>query len=156
MTGIPTLNSISTNAASFIGPNSITGVFNLGVGPNFFYIDNLALANNGLVYVILGDTTAWTRAPLISEIKTGSGPDGIPPAFFRVLSYKTTDASSANMAWTSLTNGNYMLYMVVSDDNPFDTAQFGPIYSWPLTPEVPSWEKWAVVSVLALLMLVML
>ena len=60
------------------------------------------------------------------------------------------------MAWTGLTNGNYILYMVASDDNPFDTANFGTIHSWPIAPEVPSWEKFMAVSLLALLLLMML
>lgn len=38
------------------------------------------------------------------------------------------------MAWTGLTNGNYILYMVASDDNPFDTANFGTIHSWAIAP----------------------
>ena len=139
VTGIPVLYSISTNTASYVGANDISGTFYLGTGPNFVYIDNLQLTNNGLVYVIIGSVDAWTRAPVISEIKTGTGPNGVPPVFFRVLSYKTTDASSANMAWTSLTNGNYVMYMVASDDNPFDTANFGNIYSYPISPEVPAW-----------------
>lgn len=138
VTGIPTLLSVSTNAPTFIGLNSLSGSFNLGVGPNYVYIDNLQLAQNGLVYVIIGNTALWPRAPVISEIKTGSGPNGVPPVFFRVLAYKTSDSSSANMAWSGLTSGNYMMYVVVSDDNPFDTATFGSIYSYQITPEVPS------------------
>ena len=139
VTGIPALYSISTNTAAYTGSNDISGTFYLGTGPNFVYIDNLQLTNNGLVYVIIGSTSTWTRAPVISEIKTGTGPNGVPPVFFRVLSYKTSDPSSANMAWTGLTNGNYIMYMVASDANPFDTANFGQIYSYPISPEVPAW-----------------
>jgi hypothetical protein len=103
------------------------------------YIYNLALQNNGLVYVIVGDST-WTRAPVISEIKKGSGPNGLPPQYFQVLSYKTNNSTSGNLAWTSMSSsGTFSVYIVASDDNPFDNANFGPIHSYNLTAEVPSW-----------------
>lgn len=99
----------------------------------------MALTNNGLVYIIVGDPTVWTRAPVISEIKTGSGPNGLPPVFYRVLSYKTADANTGNMAWTSFTGGPYTMYIVVSDDNPFDTATFGAITNYTISREVAAW-----------------
>ena len=49
----------------------------------------------------------WTRAPVVSEIKTGSGPNGLPPAFYRVLTYKA--GTRLNMAWTSFTGGPYKM-----------------------------------------------
>ena len=156
VTGIPVLNWIGTNAASYIGANEIVQPFYMGTGPNFFYIDNLALTQNGLVYVIMGSPDSWTRAPVISEIKTGTGPNGVPPVFFRVLSYKSTDLSSTNMAWTGLTSGTYVVYMVASDDNPFDTANFGIIHQFYIASEVPAWEGFMVLSLLAFLLLMML
>ena len=156
VTGIPVLNSIGTNAVSYIGANEIVQPFYMGTGPNFFYIDNLSLNQNGLIYVIMGDPNSWTREPVISEIKTGTGPNGVPPVFFRVLSYKTTDLSSANMAWTSLTSGSYVVYMVASDDNPFDTANFGIIHKFSIAAEVPAWGSYMVLSLLAFILLMML
>ena len=82
VTGIPTIVSATANAASYIGVNSISGSFYYGTGPNFVYIYNMQLVSNGLVYVIIGSNSVWPRAPLISEIKTGSGPDGLPPVHF--------------------------------------------------------------------------
>jgi hypothetical protein len=58
------------------------------------------------------------------------------------------------MAWTGLTAGQYTMYMAVSDDNPFDTATFGPIHSYPITPEVPAWERFLLLGILTLLMLI--
>ena len=43
------------------------------------------------------------------------------------------------MAWTGLTSGNFIMYMVASDDNPFDTANFGVINSYLIVAEVPAW-----------------
>lgn len=133
MTGLPTLTSCTVSSASYIGANTIVGSVKIQTGPNFLFIYNLALQNNGLVYIIVGDPTVWTRAPVISEIKSGSGPNGLPPVHFRVLSYKTGNPNSGNMAWTSFTGGPYSLYLVVSDDNPFDTATFGAITTYTIS-----------------------
>ena len=133
VTGLPTLTACTVSAASYIGVNSIAGTVNFGFGPNFLYIYNMALANNGLIYIIVGDPAVWTRAPVISEIKTGSGPNGLPPVYYRVLSYKTGSPNTGNMAWTSFTGGPYVLYMVISDDNPFDTATFGTITTYTIS-----------------------
>ncbi len=83
--------------------------------------------------MIIGDANLWTRDPLISEIKKGSGPDGLPPVDFRVLAYRTTDASSSNMVWTGLGSSTYKIYIMASDDNPFDTANFGQIRSYTIS-----------------------
>ena len=139
VTGLPLLLSCSVNSLGYVGSNDISGSFTLGTGPNFMYIYNIALQNNGLIYVIVGDNT-WSRAPVISEIKTGSGPNGLPPKYFQVVSYKATNSSSGNLAWTTMpSSGIFSVYVVASDDNPFDNANFGPIYSYTVTPEVPSW-----------------
>lgn len=105
VTGIPTVVSAGANAAAFVGTNDLAASFRYGTGPNFLYIDNLYLTQNGLVYVIVGKDSVWPRAPVISEIKTGSGPNGLPPAYFRVLHYQSSDPSSANMAWNGLGSG---------------------------------------------------
>ncbi len=156
MIGLPTLVSCTVSAAAYIGANSITGSVSYGVGPNYLYFYNVALTNNGLIYIIVGDPTVWSRAPVISEIKTGSGPNGLPPVFFRVLSYQTGNANSGNMAWTTMTGGPYIMYVVVSDNNPFATATFGPIYNFTITAEVPSYEKNIVMFGLLLLMCLMM
>jgi hypothetical protein len=43
------------------------------------------------------------------------------------------------MAWTSFTGGPYMMYVVASDNNPFDNANFGVIKSYSISVEVPKW-----------------
>lgn len=154
MTGLPLLTSCTTNSLSYVGANDITGSFSVSMGPNYVYIANLALAHNGLVYVIIGNNNLWTRPPVISEIKTGSGPNGLPPSFFRVLSYKTTIPTSGNMAWTGLTAGSYTMYIVASDDNPFDSANFGTIRSYSISAEVPAHEYFLAAAVLLLLALI--
>jgi len=85
------------------------------------------LNSDGLIYVIVGDPTLWKRDPLVSEIKKGSGPDGLPPLHFRILAYRTAVQSSSYIAWTDLQKGTCNLYIMVSDSNPFDTANFGTI-----------------------------
>jgi len=52
--------------------------------------------------VIVGNPAQWSRDPLVSEIKKGSGPDGLPPAYFRILSYNSTNSASTYMAWTDM------------------------------------------------------
>lgn len=156
MTGLPTLLSSTVSTAGFTGANAITGTITYGIGPNFVYFYNVALTNNGLIYVIVGDPTIWTRDPVISEIKTGSGPNGLPPVFFRVLSYQTSDANSGNMAWTTMSGGPYKLYVVVSDNNPFDTATFSSISSYTINAEVPSWERYVTGGILLLLLCLLL
>lgn len=46
------------------------------------------MPHNGIIYIIAGEDS-WPRDPLISEIKQGSGPDGLPPVFYKVLAYRT-------------------------------------------------------------------
>jgi hypothetical protein len=152
VTGLPTLVSCTVSSAGYAGSNAVTGTFSYGVGPNFLYFYNVALSHNGLIYVIVGDPTSWTRDPVISEIKTGSGPNGLPPVFFRVLSYQTGNANSGNMAWTTMSGGPYKMYVVVSDNNPFDTANFGTISSYTINAEVPSWERYLTGGLLLLLL----
>lgn len=156
VTGLPTILSAGANTASYVGTNNIQGTFYLGTGPNFVYIYNLRLQNDGLVYIIIGSNSVWTRAPVVAEIKTGSGPNGLPPVFFRVLPYRTSDPSSGNMAWNGLSSGSYTMYVVASDSNPFDNANFGPITSYPITAEVPSWEQYIIAGVMTLLLLIVL
>ena len=99
----------------------------------------MALSQSGLIYIIIGDPKTWLRAPLVSEIKKGSGPNGLPPVHFRILSYKTTDATSSYMAWTDMPEGSYDVYIMVSDGNPFDTANLGTINKFSFSNEVPKW-----------------
>ena len=86
-----------------------------------------------------------------AAILDGSGPNGLPPVYFRVLSYQAGSANSGNMAWTGMSGGPYTMYVVTSDNNPFDTAGFGTITSYTIYAEVPSWEGWMALAVLALL-----
>ncbi len=39
-----------------------------------------------------------------------------------------------------MTPGNYVLYIMVSDSNPFDTANLGTIHKYPINYEKPKWE----------------
>ena len=103
--------------------------------------------------MIVGDTAIWTREPLVSEIKQGSGPDGLPPAFFRVLAYRTDDPNTGHMSWTSMPAGNLTMYILPSNDNPFDTTKFGTMQSYNISREVASWGANANVLLMLLLTL---
>ena len=59
------------------------------------------------------------------------------------------------MAWTGMGNSNYKMYIMATDDNPFDTANFGTIRSFTISKEVPSWQLMAKAS-LALMVLLTL
>jgi hypothetical protein len=104
VTGLPTLVNYSLNTQSYIGPNAITNLtsFRVDAGPSYLFVEGITLQQNGLIYFIIGDPTTWTRSPLVSEIKKGSGPNGLPPIHFRILAYRTADPTSAYMAWTDM------------------------------------------------------
>lgn len=49
------------------------------------------------------------------------------------------------------------LYLLASDDNPFDTASFGSIEKFEIVAEVPTWEdKFVVVGSLLMLFVLVL
>jgi hypothetical protein len=47
---------------------------------------------------------------------------------------------SGYFAYTSLPQGTFNMYIAVSDENPFDTAQFSGIKSYALKNEVPAYS----------------
>ena len=102
-----------------------------------------------------GDQTLWGRDPIISEIKVGSGPSGLPPVYFQVLAYRTADSMSGYFAYTSLPQGTFNMYVAVSDENPFDTAQFSAIRKYEIKNEVPTYGV-RLVLVMLLLVVVLL
>ena len=146
--GMSSLTSYTASTAAYIGTaNDLIGTPFVDVGPNYVYVYDMKLPNNGLIYVIigkdmayLGDTTLWSRDPIISEIKQGSGPNGLPAEYFQVLVYKTADAMSGYFSYTTLPQGTFTLYIVCSDENPFDTAHFSGIRSYSLKNEIPAWS----------------
>jgi hypothetical protein len=123
----------------------------------------MTLPNNGLIYIIigntcvyLGDTTVWSRDPIVTEIKVGSGPNGLAAVNFQILSYRTSDNTTGYYAFNPVPTGNYKLYLVASDDNPFDTANFGSIHSYSITNEKASFEWRLSMGLLIILFLAML
>lgn len=131
--------SLDTSAATDVGPNVFTGG-HLDVGPDYVYIQGMQLDTDGLIYVIAGEASLWSRAPVISEIKQGSGPNGLPPVFYRVLAYRTAEPYTSSVAFTGFGGSTLKLYIMFSDDNPFDTANFDErIRGYTIEPEVPSW-----------------
>lgn len=141
VTGLPNLYNYTVNSLSYIGANGVNnlGSFRIDAGPSYLFVEGVTLNNNGLIYYIVGDPNLWKRDPLVSEIKKGSGPDGLPPAYFRILAYKTSDPTSSYLAWTDMTEGTYNLYIMVSDNNPFDTANLGQINKFSISYETPKW-----------------
>ena len=144
--------SYNTNSLSYVGANEIVGTPLIDTGISYMYIQGVKLNNDGLVYIIVGDSTVWDRDPLISEIKQGTGPNGLPALHYRVLTYKTADSRSGNMAWTSLPSGSLKLYLLPSDNNPFDTANFGSMQSYDIAQEV-QWGYRITVAIVALLLM---
>jgi hypothetical protein len=49
------LSSYSVATPAFIGSNDFVGSPFIDVGPNYVYIYNMQLPNNGLIYVIIGN-----------------------------------------------------------------------------------------------------
>lgn len=157
------LSSYTPSSAAYAGTaNDFVSTPFIDVGPNYVYIYGMQLPNNGLIYVIigthsfdLGDTTLWSRDPTISEIKQGSGPNGLPAEYFQVLAYRTADPMSGYFAYTQLPQGTFNVYVTCSDENPFDTAHFSGIHIYPIKNEVPAWSTrlLAAAVLLALLLL---
>lgn len=114
------------------------------------------MPNNGLIYVIIGKASLWPRDPVISEIKKGSGPNGLPPLFFKILGYKTSQASSSYVSYTGMPDENMTVYILGSDDNPFDDANFQSIIKHEISAEIPTWEKYALSMYCVLLVILML
>lgn len=124
--GLPSLVSMTPSASSYVGVNDVyVSSINLDVGPTYAYVSGMSMPHNGIIYVIIGQNSLWPRAPLISEIKKGSGPNGLPPVFFKVLPYRTAEVFSSYVAYTGVGSENLTLFILASDDNPFDTANFG-------------------------------
>lgn len=109
------------------------------------------MPHNGLIYAVLGDSNIWNKAPLVSEIKSRSGPGGLLPVASRVLTYVKTSAASGSLSFTGLDpDFTYTLYLLASDDNPFDTANLGEIKSYKIVLEM-AYES--LCTILALLFL---
>ncbi len=156
VTGLPLLNSYSTSSISYVGSNQISNTnstYRIDVGPTYVFAQGITLTNNGLIYYILGDSTLWSRDPTVSQIKKGSGPNGLPPAFFKIMAYRTADVTTGYMAMTGVPQGTYNLYVLASDSNPFDTNYFGQIVKVQVQLETPKWEQGLIVSFVALLVI---
>lgn len=139
--GLPALTSITASVQPYTGANDIdSSSINVDVGPNYAYVSGITMPHNGIIYVIIGQNSVWTRDPVISEIKKGSGPNGLPPVYFRVLPYRTAEPYSSYLSYTGVGSENLTMYIMASDDNPFDTANFGAIRSYAISAEVPKWE----------------
>lgn len=108
------------------------------------------------MYVIIGEDSLWSRAPTISEIKKGTGPNGLPPVYYKVLAYRTDEADTGYAAYTDVGDSKLNMYIMCSDDNPFDTANFGTIRKYELAAETPKWESHLIALgvLLALMLLV--
>ena len=151
---MPALVSLDTSAPTDIGPTTFS-IGHLDVGPDYIYINGMTLDADGLIYVIVGEANLWPRAPVISEIKQGSGPNGLPPVFYRVLAYRDGEPDTSSVAFTGLGRTTLKLYIMYSDDNPFDTANFGDsIKGYVIEREIPTWEK--SLTILGLLFLCLL
>jgi hypothetical protein len=63
---------------------------------------------------------------------------------------------SGFFAYTNLRQGSFNMYIVASDANPFDTANFGAIKKYEIKNEVPSYGARAVAMLLAIIILVVM
>lgn len=59
----------------------------------------------------------------------------MPPVYYKVLAYKTNEASTGYAAYTDVGDTNLVMYIMCSDDNPFDTANFGTIRKYEISAE---------------------
>lgn len=71
---------VSQANSTYVGNNEInSGSIFVDIGPTYAYVQGINMPNNGIIYIIIGKDSLWTRDPLIEEIRKGSGPDGLPP-----------------------------------------------------------------------------
>lgn len=140
MVGLPAVVSMTPSAASYVGAiDVVASSINVDVGPTWVYVSGMTMAQNGIIYVIIGQTALWPRAPLISEIRRGSGPNGLPPVYYKVLPYRTGEPYSSYAAYTGVGTENLTMFLLASNDNPFDTANFGTIRAYDIVAETPKW-----------------
>jgi hypothetical protein len=138
--GLASVLVLTPSVPTYIGSNEmIPDTIFVDVGPTYVYVQGLILPNDGLIYITIGEDALWKDDPVISEIKKGSGPHGLPPLFFKVLGYRTTEPNSSYAAFVGIGSKRLRMYVVVSDDNPFDTAVFGEIRKYVIEAERPSY-----------------
>ena len=65
-------------------------------------------------------------------------------------------AETSYVAYTGMPNENLTMYILSSDDNPFDDANFGTIIKHEISAEIPTWEKYVLSLYCVLLVVLML
>ena len=65
--GLPALSSMTVSAQPYIGANDInpSSVY-IDIGPSYVYVSGMTMPHNGIIYIIIGQDSLWTRAPVIS------------------------------------------------------------------------------------------
>ena len=155
--GLPTVLSLDDSVTTYVGDNDVNAnSMYVDIGPTYVYVYAMTMSNDGLIYVIIGEDSLWSRAPTISEIKKGSGPDGLPPVYYRVLAYRTAEQDTGYVAYTGVGDSTLKMYIMASDDNPFDTAKFSTIREYTITKELPKWESHLVLIGVLLCLLVLI
>lgn len=72
------------------------------------------------------------------------------------MAYRTSDPYSGYAAFVGLGTEKLIMYIMASDDNPFDTANFGQIRAISIEPETPKWEKYTFLFGFLLILLAVL
>lgn len=73
-----------------------------------------------------------------------------------MLAYRSDDPYTSYVAFTGIGNSKLKMYIMPSDDNPFDDADFGRIRAHNIEAEEPSWEARLVFLGVGLLLLLVL
>jgi hypothetical protein len=65
--GLPALSSMTASVQPYIGANDInpSSVY-IDIGPSYVYVSGMTMPHNGIIYIIIGQDSLWTRAPVIS------------------------------------------------------------------------------------------
>jgi hypothetical protein len=101
--GLPPVVSITPSVSTYVGPNSIyADRIYMDAGADYLYIHGITMPNDGLVYLMIAKQGQWERAPFISEIKRGSGPNGLAPLDFKILGYRTAENHTGYAAFDDI------------------------------------------------------
>lgn len=58
--GLPTVLSLDDSVTTYVGDNDVNAnALYVDIGPTYVYVYGMALPNDGLIYVIIGEDSLW-------------------------------------------------------------------------------------------------
>lgn len=58
---------MASSSNSYVGTNDVvSSSIRVDIGPTWVYVSGMTMPHNGIIYVIIGRNSLWSRAPVIS------------------------------------------------------------------------------------------